>query len=41
MLVVYCDQKEDPKKYNELLRVLIKARKALPINLKPDENGEL
>jgi len=24
-----------------LLRVLIKARKALPINLKPDENGEL
>ncbi|CDW86371.1 UNKNOWN [Stylonychia lemnae] len=41
LLVVYCDEKEDPKKYNELLRSLIKARKAMPINLKPDENGEL
>lgn len=41
MFVVYCDMKEDPKQYEEILRAMIKARKHMPINLKPDEHGQL
>jgi hypothetical protein len=41
MFVIYCDKKEDPKLYEEILRTMIKARKHMPINLKPDENGQL
>lgn len=41
MFVIYCDPKENPKLYKEILRALIKARKDMPINLKPDESGQL
>ena len=41
MLVIYCDKDENPKQYNEILRTMIKARRHLPINLKPDESGQL
>ena len=39
--VIYCDQ-EDKENYNKILKALIKARRELPINLKPDaESGHL
>lgn len=40
MFVVYCDPK-DQKLYNQMLKALITARKNLPINLKPDEMGNV
>ena len=40
-LVVYCDPDEDPAFYRKVLKTLVSARKALPINLIPDESGQL
>jgi hypothetical protein len=36
--VVYCDKK-DTKTYNEILKAMVKARKELPINLKPNPDS--
>ena len=40
MFVVYCDPK-DKILYNKILKALIRARKNLPINIKPDESGSV
>ena len=40
-LVIYCDPDEDPAFYKQVQRSLVRARKALPINLIPDASGEL
>jgi hypothetical protein len=41
VFVIYCDNKKNPKQYDQILRSLIKARKEIPINLKPNEDGDL
>ncbi len=40
-IVVYCDPEADPAFYRKVLKTLVQARKALPINLVPDESGQL
>lgn len=41
MLVIYCDPKHHPKEYRKILASLVRARKQMPINLKPDDSGGL
>lgn len=41
VFVIYCDQKKNKRQYEQILKALIKARKEIPINLKPTEDGEL
>jgi len=41
VFVVYCDPSEDPVLYKRLLKSLVRARKIMPINLTPSDEGEL
>ena len=40
-LVVYCDPDQDPALYLRILKTLVRARKQMPIHLRPDESGAL
>lgn len=41
VLVVYCDPEADPEYFKQVQKSLVRARKALRINLLPDESGML
>jgi len=41
VFVVYCDPEEDPLLYKRILKSLVRARKIMPINLTPNEEGDL
>ncbi len=38
---MYCDPKKDPALYRKVVKAMVNARKQIPINLVPDERGEL
>ena len=40
-LVIYCDPDRDPEQYNRVLKTLVRARKQIPINLQPENDGTI
>lgn len=41
VVVVYCDPNKDPAFYRKVVKTMVNARKQIPINLVPDEKGEV